>query len=145
MVYVSKDSHDPYVQELRWVAVLSNQEVIFDDVHPDYESSWTRLRRYCQEKEVDVVRLMLEYKAPAVVHILEDNAEGYYFSRGAGAVWGGPSFKYFIAGEVKGGKAYLKWYMVPEFIVERTEVRNITEDEQKFVIMNSNNRKEALV
>jgi hypothetical protein len=112
---------DEYVPDLRWIAHLSNGETIYqDDERPEMEprSAWIRLGNYIRNNNLKIISLKFQFRSHVIN--LEDNADGYYFAKGAVAVWGiGETFHHFVAGTLKEGKIHKKWFLVPELEITR--------------------------
>src|SRR5688500_10269504 len=81
---------DEHVPDLRWVAVLSNGETVYqDDDRPGIkpESAWIRLGNYVNNRGLHIVALSFQFRSHVIS--LPENADGYYFAKGALAFWGG--------------------------------------------------------
>ncbi len=129
MTHVCKE-HDKYVQgafnrkEAIWIVKLSNGETIFQD---DYRvglkehSAWLRLRAYCKEQRLHIIGMRLEFRSNKVK--LPDNAEGYFFTKMAGAWIGQSTDNKYGIGILKDGEVIIIFYLVPELISSGTDVR----------------------
>ena len=129
MTHVCKE-HDKYVQgafnrkEAIWIVKLSNGETIFqDDYRPGLgqHSAWIRLGDYCQDHSLKIVGMRLEFRSNKVK--LPDNAEGYFFTKAAGAWIGLPTDNKYGIGVLKDGEVTITFHLVPELISSGTDVR----------------------
>lgn len=67
-------SPDESVPRDRWVASLSNGEVVYEDTRKD-SPTWERLSRYCKENDLSIVRFSLQIAGTEVK--LPINQQGY--------------------------------------------------------------------
>lgn len=113
---------DEHVQDLRWVVELDNGEVIYqDDFRPGLEqpSAWIRLGDYVRENNLKIVGMEFQFRSHKVV--LERDAEGYYFAKGAlGFAGASETYHHFVAGVMKEGIIYKQWFQVPELEITQT-------------------------
>lgn len=111
----------------RWICDLSNGETVFqDDDRPGEEpkSAWLRLRQYCQENNLSITHMRLEFRSNTQ-RSLPDDAEGYFFCKGCGAFLfgGGTTLGFYLVGYLKGDKVIVHQYKSPEMILVSTEER----------------------
>ena len=116
---------DDFVPELRWIVELSNGLTVYqDDGRPGLEpaSAWIRLKSYLQEYSlVKIEKFRIEFRSH--IEYLPDRQEGYYFSLGVGATWGGSTDRHFNTGILVGDEIRIITWKVPELIVFSTETR----------------------
>lgn len=109
---------DEYVRNRpRWVATLSNGEVVYgDDDRPgvDTPSAWVRLRTYCLEQGVGISKLHFQFRSN-IQHL--PSATGYFFARTACGVDSGWSFDGVRVGYVVAETVYTTHYKTPELVV----------------------------
>lgn len=118
---------DEYVRDrVRWVAVLSNGETVYeDDDRPglDEPSAWKRLKAYCQDQNVCIVQLWLQFRSNRV-HVEPDNADGYFLVKSAFGVWGdAQTFHAYILGSLVDGKIETVKWKVPELVALEKQER----------------------
>lgn len=122
-----------------WIALLSNGEKIYqDDGRPDLQiySAWIRLSSYLKDTKLKIVDLYFRFRSN-VVHILPENAEGYYFSNGViGQLSSDFSINLFVCGEINNGVARIRNIKIPELIVMSEEERIIGNYSIDPIIMN---------
>jgi hypothetical protein len=131
MSFVSK-SIDTYVNVYgdnhpMWIAKLSNGETVYQDddrpeVHP--ASAWLRLRDYCIQEKIHVKSLLLKNKSNQVVAIQDDENDGVFLTKAAGAfLFGDETLEFFNVGVIKNGKAHLTKWKMPDMTRDLREER----------------------
>lgn|SRR5690606_17207890 len=106
MTVVTKEINK-FVPENRWIALLSNGEVIYEDHIPGLSPSWERLAAYIRENNLSIVELSGLVAGCEI--ILPRNQEGYvqYKKVQATGTW---SCQSLCIGFVQGGLS--KVYMI---------------------------------
>lgn len=66
---------DINVPKNRWVASLSNGETIYEDEKKGEEAAWSRLARYCEDKDISITNLRLQIAGTEVK--LPSGQQGY--------------------------------------------------------------------
>ena len=142
---------DTYMNDFRlktavWFAELSNGEKVFqDDDRPGTNppSAWIRLVNYCRDNDLHVTNLYFS-NGDGLIHPFEseDGLEGVYFSKGiSGDMFSAETTHSYIFGNINGNELRIKKYSVPdcEFITD-SEIRQLTEDNVKYIIFKDKNR-----
>lgn len=128
-------TEDNYVLEYRetmpsWIVWLNSGLAVFqDDGKPGVEeySAWIRLRNYCQETGDYIVGMMIRFRSNT--HSLPENADGYYFGKGARGSFELPkTHQLFYVGTLQNDVLNVECWKVPEMLYEYTEQRPIDED-----------------
>ena len=131
MSFVSK-SIDTYVNVYgdshpMWIAKLSNGETIYqDDGRPEVEpaSAWLRLKDYCDQEKIHVKSLLLKNKSNQIVAVEDDDNDGIFLTKAAGAfLFGDETLQFFNVGVIKDGKAYLTKWKMPDMTKDVQEQR----------------------
>lgn len=113
-----------YELEPRWEVVLNNGEKIFmDDGEGEPASAWLRLRKYCSDNNLWITSMLFGFRSNVIY--LPNNAEGYFFCRGAlGSMGSDKTIDYFIVGALTNGILTTTKYRVPEMLEQETENRD---------------------
>lgn len=118
---------DLYVRDrVRWVAVLSDGTNVYqDDERPGVEepSAWKRMKAYCEENSLNIVELWLQFRSNRVL-VEPKDADGYFFVKSAGAVWGNPETHHaYVVGPLVDGKIYTTTWKIPELVAITHDIR----------------------
>lgn len=125
-----------YESETRWIATLSNGEsVIQDDYRPGVfpESAWLRLKKYCEDNNVFVTNLNLQFRSH--IECAANNCDGIYFCRAILASMFNQQTPMYNVGVIRNNKVFLTKWRTPELIVVGNEEREI-EDCKDLIIWN---------
>ena len=136
-------SRDSFVEEkVIWVVDLSSGETIFqDDARDgcDPSSAWLRLSSYVEENNLQINRMRLRYWDHLV--FLPDNADGYYFSKGASYdSVSGVAGDFYNAGILDDEKILINKYTIPELLRVGQEKTMSVDKGGIFLIRNHNAR-----
>lgn len=124
--------HDNYIVEYQennpsWTVTLESGLTVFqDDLRPGVEphSAWERLYNYCHLNNDYVKSMTIRFRSN--VHHISDNADGYYFSKGArGLLCSTRTINLFFVGTLNQGILRVQCWKVPEMLPEAIEERNI--------------------
>src|SRR5688572_26252240 len=99
MLSFSEDSwlQDRYESHTRWIATLSNGQIVYeDDDRPGISprSAWIRLCAYCKENNLHVVNITLQFRSHRETAYSGDG-DGVFFCKGIIGHWGGPTYQYY--------------------------------------------------
>ena len=116
-----KKNRDKWLQRYRsnkhaiWINIrLTNGEEFYYD---EYEG-WLSVKKKCDEKDLFVQEMSLQFRSHEVDIDLTD-AEGIYLIRSAMGQFGGNTKNYFTTGILKQNKVYKKMWIVPELVVDK--------------------------
>lgn len=129
---------DDYVRErVRWVVDLSDGTTVYqDDDRPGVTptSAWPRLKAYCDEQGVSIIRMRLQFRTNVIA--LPANAPGYFFVKTANIAIGGDSvnIRGYRVGILAGTDIYVTHYVVPELEVLDKDVRPLAGSEEMVII-----------
>lgn len=133
---------DEYVNDLRWIAMLSNGETVFQDDDRPGEipcSAWSRLKAYCHDNRCGIVSMKLEFRSH--VEEIPSNSDAYFFCRMAAAILcgDGQTFAHFVVGTYNAEKDVfeLKSWKVPELIVVSEFDRSRVDTSEECIIWNA--------
>lgn len=121
MIKVQRNDTMEGYDSSRWIVALSNGECIYqhDGLDPECENSWTCLGKYCEENQLDIVGMRLQFRSNNI-H-LPPNQEGYYFAHGAFGGFGfSETWGTFYAGYLENGIVKVTEYKTPELIATPT-------------------------
>ena len=131
---------DDYVKhKLRWVAILSNHEVIYQDDYRPEESepiAWSRLKSYLKINNLNIIGLKIQF-CDNIVEVAPSHASGYYYVRGVLNIDGGTrSINFYTVGHIEDNKAYVKQWYVPAIVPMPfpEEIRNIKPNDDCVII-----------
>jgi|SRR6185312_1610020 len=130
---ICTDAKNPYLEDLRWVARLSNGQVVFrNDNIPGINprNSWVRLKEYCELNTLYIESFKLQFRS----HIINLPASaGYWFTYSILASpintvhrWG--------VGTLEGNEISIEFYRVPELIVVETTKRSMEECKENLIV-----------
>jgi hypothetical protein len=122
---------DKFVRELHegtpsWIAGLNTGQTVFmDDGRPGLtHSAWVRLGEHCQNTGDYIVNFAVQFRSNRQ-HILPNDADGYYFSKGARGGFALPkTHQLFFVGTLVNQKLLVTCWKVPEMLQEYTEERD---------------------
>jgi hypothetical protein len=124
---VTTQEDDFTFEKARWLAHLSNGEIVIqDDGRPNVDppQAWLRLSDYCRQNNLNIVKLTLQFRS----HIedpLPENAEGYFFVNKIATVQGGPQINFFMVGHLEGEQVHIQQWKLPELILCGYETRSV--------------------
>ena len=141
---VCKQEDEFTIEQMRWLADLSNGETILqDDNRPgtDPPQAWLRLAEYCRQQNAHVVNLRLQFRSHHESP-LSYNAPAYFFARKIGAMaFSGQTEAvnqdhFYLIGEAIPDKDTVRIYhfKVPEIILVDTEERPLSVIKPHFLI-----------
>lgn len=110
----------------RWVVHLNNGTTVFqDDGRPGLsENAWLRLKKYCEENKLYIVRMHVQNRSN--VKRLPSEMDGYVFRKGVRGVFGvDGTTNLFFTGWLSQDVLTVQKWRVPEMILENTEIRCI--------------------
>lgn len=111
----------------RWEAHLNNGLIVYsDNLNIDGSSDWERLLEYCKTNNIKAERFLIAFRDHKIY--LEDNSR-YYFRRMFLGDFSGFGKDYFIIGSGLPGLITIYKYMLPELIVNESELRFVTEED----------------
>lgn len=103
-------SRSDYESKPRWFVELEDGSVVFQK---EPECTWQSLKSFCKEENIKPSKLYIGFR-DNVKFIGESNR--FFFIKAAGAMWGGPTSEFYIAGPVIADKIYAQKWLVPEMI-----------------------------
>lgn len=117
--------YDDYISENTcFVAALSDYSVVYGDDfrYGKNDFAWRRLKKYCEQNNLCVVKLNLRLRSHWVVTPLPENAEGYWFRLGALCnLANGQTQLMYKVGYTDGAKLYKFGYTSPELELQEEE------------------------
>lgn len=139
LAYIRREGH--------WSTRLTNGEVVYQDDYraecehntqpvPNLAKAWDRLRIYLKDSNVWIKNLWLQ-NLDNVVKPLPDDADGYFFKKGAiGQLFADYSRQFSIIGYLDLRAKVIKTfkYAVPELILLETEERPIKLDDPSLIV-----------
>lgn len=142
---------DPYVAVFidnnpYWVATLSDNTVIYqDDNRPGLEpSAWLRLRQYCEDNNLNVVNLKLQF-AGYQYNAYDGTGDGVYFSRGSSALLGEDlrTWDLYVVGVLRGRYMDVVRYEIPTLQQQTRAGRLVTPKNLPSIIYHTNVRQKV--
>lgn len=123
-----------------WVAYIESLNLeVFQNDDPSFEpqSSWLRLKDYIYQNNLQITSLQLMFRSHRIA-IGPNNADGYFYVRGAWANINGEGITYHqhVAGILKDGELHIQKYRNPELFLEEEEKRVIDEVGERSLIRN---------
>lgn len=121
-----------------WVAVLSNDKIIYqDDDRVGYEekSAWIRLKKYILENKLSIKSFYLKFRSN-IVSSTPNNASGYFFSKGIMGSIATKNVFYYVVGHIESNKVYIKKFKIPELLCFDEEVREVYDCKEDQLIFN---------
>jgi hypothetical protein len=117
---------DDFIRDkVRWVAVLSNGEIVYeDDGRPgeDPPSAWIRLREYCSANVLFINNMRLQFRSHIVP--VGEGYDAFYFVKSVFGVMGSDSVGAYIAGYLdRDGLVHVKRWRTPELVEIGSETR----------------------
>lgn len=109
-----------------WIAHLSNGQVVYqdDERYGDDDRAWLRLMKYCSKNKVFVKSVYIKFRSHTEKAV-ENDGDGIFYRRKA---LGSPVDKtrhYYLFGVCKDGKIEVHHWLVPEVILEESDIRDI--------------------
>lgn len=123
---------DPFIKDKDktiWIATLSDGRVVYEDEYrPEYTEyrAWIRLGQFCKENNLYVKKMSIKFRSH--IEEMKESDEGYFFRRGALGSHGAikkTTRHFYLTGPVICGKIHVENWLVPELILEESEVRDI--------------------
>lgn len=122
-----------------WIAELSNGVTVYQDDGKNSEieySAWIRLKEYLLKNNLNIVKMYIRFRSN-IMYLLEDNADGYFFSIGIiGMMSSSENINFYILGSVKNNKVHIKKIKIPELIVFDEEERELDKCSEHQLILN---------
>jgi hypothetical protein len=140
--FVTKEEDEFTFEKCRWLAHLSNGEIIIqDDGRPGMEppSAWLRLKEYCKQNNVNIINVSLQFRSNHVSP-LPAYADGYFFANKYIAIQGGFQGGFYLVGVLINDIIQVHNYSVPALEYSGTEIRKV-EDAGDFLIKNHGNER----
>jgi hypothetical protein len=126
-----------------WIATLSDGTVVYeDDGRPDLERvSWFRLRNYCKENSLSIVKMAMRFRSNYVECFVP--ADGVFFRRSCLGSFGlkasdgsVKSLEFYLIGNVLGNNIHVQRWHVPELIMsdeQELEPRPVEGNEESII------------
>jgi hypothetical protein len=131
-------SYETWLEEYRkdkykiWIkASLSNGSDIYLPEHKD----WLKLKKYCQDNKLNIIRVGLQYRSHSV-DVDTADADGVYLVRSLVGVMGENSRNTITIGKLHGTEVHKSLWITPELIKETEEITHIAECFQEALILN---------
>jgi len=130
MICTKRDNYVANYQEGNpsWIVKLSSGLAIFqDDLRPGVTplSAWERLYNHCKDTGDYITSMKIKFRSNG--HQLPENADGYYFSKGArGGLSLSRTIQLFFVGTLNQGILKVTCWKTPEMMPETTEERDPT-------------------
>lgn len=122
-----------------WIAELSNGIIVYQDDGKNSEieySAWIRLKEHLLKNNLCIVKMYIRFRSN-IMYLLEDNADGYFFSIGIiGMMSSSENINFYILGSVKNNKVHVKKIKIPELIVFDEEERELDKCSEHQLILN---------
>ena len=122
-----------------WIIELSNNETVYQDDgrHESEEySAWIRIKKYIYDNDLQIKKMYLRFRSN-IIYPLEENTDGYFFSNGIiGMMSSSINVNFYILGNIKQDKVYIKKIKVPELIVFDEEERSLLDCTEQQIILN---------
>jgi hypothetical protein len=137
-VAICKHDDDFVRDAVRWVVELSDGDrVIQDDGRPGEvpASAWLRLRAYLQGGDVHIKRMWLQFRSHRV-EVEPSDADGYYFTKRAFAVWGDDiTLLSYVCGAVVDDTLTVRAWRTPELVQEGDpEIRPVDPNSSNLIL-----------
>jgi hypothetical protein len=134
---VCKQEDEYIIDKPKWLAHLSNGEIIYQDDGREGEEpsqAWLRLSNYCEYNKLYIKNLTLQFRSHHEAP-LPANAKGYYFINMITAVQGGPMFDFFIVGHMtEPNKVIAQYWKIPELLFCGEEERFVSITDPSLII-----------
>lgn len=125
-------SADEWISQYRegnpiWIATLCNGQTVYcDDGRYEPHSAWSRLKEYCRENCLTISEMRFGFRSN--MFSLPPNKAGYFFCRSllCGVGQGVPTYSWKL-GYIENGIVKVQSWIVPPFIAEGTEQREIND------------------
>lgn len=124
-----------------WTVYLSNGETCYqDDDRPGmHRSAWLRVKKYCYDNDLNVVRVKFRFAGYEYMAFEDPNSEseGVYFSKGASALLTDTSQKtwdLYVIGSIEWPFMDVVKYEVPTLGVHSSHRRDIIESNEAAII-----------
>ena len=124
-----------------WTAYLSNGDVCYqDDNRPGLEpSSWFRVKMYCYDNDLDVVKVKFRFAGYEYIAVSDENREndGVYFSKGASALLTeteNKTWDLYVIGSIAKPFMDVVKYEVPTLGIHSSHRRDIVESNETAII-----------
>lgn len=133
-MHLTFNLHDPSVASNRWIVVLSDGTVVFDDIKPGMISAWRRLGEYIRLCGLHITELVCEAYGHSLRLPDPDKVDGYWHSKRV-STWIGTSiaslnsYDYGI-GYIKNGQIHITWFNDSGSVSNETRVYNQVQDEK---------------
>ncbi|MFQ3676015.1 MAG: hypothetical protein SNJ64_05685 [Endomicrobiia bacterium] len=107
-----------------WSATLNNGEVIyFDDFYYEGESSWLRLKKYCEEYDLFIQNISLHFRKKKNLNVLEPGTLYVCFMKKIVQILPDDTIEFFVFYLIFEDRVLKKTYTIPTLeIVEKKEV-----------------------
>lgn len=105
-----------------WGVELNNGEIFYKyDINSSY-SSWERLKEYCSEYSLYIVKMWIRFRSNSVA--LPSDKMGYFFVNSSMSGCGmSRTLNYFIVGYIEEGVVKVEKFQVPEMLSQGKEDR----------------------
>jgi hypothetical protein len=122
-----------------WVAVLSNDEIVYQDDNRETEeekSAWLRLKKYISNNKLKIKSFYLKFRSNTSL-LIPNDASGYFFSKGIMAsVSNSKTVFYYSIGYIENASVHIKKVKIPELIIFDQETRKIYDCNEEQLIFN---------
>lgn len=119
----------------RWIVKLNNGQNVYSFDHHEVktESSWVKLKKYCEENKLYIVDMKIHFRSNIVS--LPENQNGYFFRRGILASLLSEYSQHFMyVGYLDREQIVVKKYQVPAMLLDDTELRTVEGNEDSLIL-----------
>jgi len=99
----------------------------------DFSNQWTALKKRCEEEDIYIKELSLQFRSHEVKLDISD-VDGIYLIRSIKGQFNGESKHYFTFGRIFGDQVFKQLWLVPELILENTSDETIEQCFEEAII-----------